>query len=103
MSDPKNPTPAKQMVALSPLHDNLLLEPIPAADRSGGGIIIPEAHIKPLNQGKVVDKGPLVSERIELGDIMFFPLHSEHRLDYAGKKFIVVTESACLGCIRKVK
>lgn len=89
-------------VNLSPLHDNILLEEIPGVDKIGA-IIVPEAHVKPLNQGKVVDKGPLVSERIKLDDIVFYPLHSEHRLNYGGKKYIVVTESVCLGLIRKVE
>lgn len=90
-------------VNLSPLHDNILLEELDPI-KAYGNIIVPEAHQKKLNQGRVVDCGPLVSpERIKLGDILFFPQHVEHRLDYGGKKFIVVTESNCLGLIRKVE
>lgn len=89
-------------VNLSPLHDNILLEELEPI-KAYGAIIVPEAHQRKLNQGKVVDKGPMVSERIELGDILFFPQHVEHRLDYSGKKFIVVTESNCLGVIRKIE
>jgi co-chaperonin GroES (HSP10) len=91
-----------QTVDLSPLQNNLLLEPVPATDKIGM-IIIPEAHQRPLNQGVVADKGPLATSAIEIGDIVFFGLHSESRLDYGGKKYIIVAEEACLGRIRKTK
>lgn len=84
-------------------HENILLEEIPASGVSGGGIIIPTAHQTPVNQGKVVDKGPNVSDAIKMGDILFYPPHAEAKLNYKGNKFIIVAESACLGAIREIK
>jgi len=88
---------------LTPFHDNILLTEIPANERTESGLIIPEAHRTPVNQGKVVDKGPNVSDNIQLGDILFFPLHSESRMNYKGNKFIIVPEASCLGAIRELK
>jgi co-chaperonin GroES (HSP10) len=84
-------------------HENILLEPIAAASSSSGGIIIPEAFKQIVNQGRVIDKGPQASDNIVMGDILFYPPHSEAKLDYKGNKYIVVAESACLGAIREVK
>jgi co-chaperonin GroES (HSP10) len=91
---------------LIPWGTNILLEELPKVSQRGR-ILIPEAHQVKLNQGKVVDKGPLCSENIVVGDILFFPFHSEHRLSLANPDvekddylFIVVPEEAVLGCIK---
>lgn len=98
MSDEIKPQP----VDLAPLQNNLLLEECAANDKIGM-IIIPEAHQRKLNQGIVAEKGPLCTSAIELGDVVFFTQHSEHRLDYGGKKYIAVGEEACIGRIRRTK
>lgn len=86
---------------LSPFTDYVLLKEIPAASVIGG-IIVPEAHRAKLNQGEVVDKGPQVSDKVRVGQILFFPLHSEHRLEWKGNKFIIVQEGNCLGAIEEI-
>jgi len=89
----------KKSAELLPLYDNLIMEECAPISKIGH-IIVPEAHQKILNQGRVVDRGPLVTEAIQLGDIVFFTQHSESRLAFRGKKFIIAAESACLGIIR---
>lgn len=86
-----------------PFFDQVLMEELPTNNTSTGGIIIPEAHVTKVNQGRVVDKGPLASATIKNGDILFFPLHSEARLVLADRKFILCSESQCLGAIREIK
>lgn len=86
---------------INPFHDNILLEEIAPNEKTGGGIIIPTAHQTKVNQGIVVDKGPDVSDKVKIGDVLFFPLHSESRMEFMGHKFILVTETACLGAIRE--
>lgn len=89
------------MAELKPFHENLLLE-VEAPKEKIGSIIVPEAHRSKLNQGKVVDKGPQCSDNVQLGDIVFFPLHSESRLTLDnGQSFVIVPESQCLGSLRK--
>ncbi len=86
---------------LSPFHNFVLLKEIPTAGVIGS-IIIPDAHRAKLNQGEVVDKGPLVSDLIQNGQILFFPLHSEHRLEWKGNKFILIAEDQVLGSISEI-
>lgn len=88
-------------VNLCPLGENLLLEPQAAAEKVGA-IFIPEAVRPLLTQGKVIDRGPMVSDRINLGDTVFFPMHAEHRLAYGDKKYIVVPESGCIAIVKPV-
>ncbi len=95
-------TNIKQKQALHPFHNNILLTEIEGASKTEGGILIPEAYKVKLSQGTVVDKGPDVTDQVKLGDILFFPFHTESRLDYKGNKFIVVSEAQVLGAIRPV-
>lgn len=101
----KNQPPKRNNMSkanLSPLHDNLLLEPQQAAEKIGS-IIVPE-NVRPLlTQGKVLDKGPLVSDKIALGDTVFFPMHAENRLAYGDKKYIIVAESGCIAIVQPIK
>lgn len=89
-------------VNLAPLGENLLLKPQLASEKIGS-IIVPEAVRPLLTQGEVLDRGPLVSDKIELGDVVFFPMHAEHRLNYGDQKYIIVAESACIGMVRKTE
>lgn len=92
--------------ALQVFHSNILLEEIDAKKTIdiGGGVdlLVPDKYQTKLNQGRVLDKGPTVSESIQTGSILFFGLHAEHRLDYRGKKYIVVDESQVLGAIQEM-
>lgn len=92
----------KGIAKITPFHDNIMLEAIAPTGKSDGGIIIPEAHQTPVNQGRVVDKGPMVSDNVKMGSILFFPLHSESRLKYKGNSYILVKESAVLGAIEEI-
>lgn len=85
---------------LSPLHDNMLCEEMLGPDKHGA-IIVPEAHRTILNQGRVLEKGPHCSDVVDIGDVVFFPQHTENRtgaLD--GKKYLLIAESNCLGKIK---
>lgn len=106
MSEETTPatTPKVQLI---PLLDNLVLQPCKRVDKVRG-FHVPEAHQKELNQGIVLDKGPLCSvgedaNTIQLGDIVFFTQHSESRLAFREQGFIIVPESQCLGIIRGAK
>lgn len=94
-------TPAAKTY-LIPFGEQLVLKELPPIERIGT-IIVPEAHQRTLNQGKVLDKGPMCSADIKEGDIVFFTMHSDHRLKWEGIQLIIVAESACLGKITKDK
>lgn len=87
--------------SLIPFHSNILLEPVGPREVSEGGIIIPPVAQSIVNQGKVLEKGPDCSDKIKVGDVVFFPLHVEHRLNLSKEnKFIVIDEANVLGLIR---
>ena len=102
MSDtPKIQTRLAKTANLLPHGENLLLSEPESTSVTGGGIIIPEAHRTKVNQGKVLELGPLADDKIHVNDVVFFPLHSESRIEFGGQKFIIVPSSSVLGIIRR--
>lgn len=88
-------------VDLKPLQNNLLVEPSEAAQKIGS-IFVPEAHQRKMYQGKVLEKGPLCSDAINVGEVVCYSMHSESPLNYGGKSYIFVPEENCLGKITPV-
>jgi co-chaperonin GroES (HSP10) len=74
-----------------PIGHFMLLVPKFAAERTSGGLIIPEAARAHLTQGTVVKKGSLV-ENFDLGDEVIFTQHSEIRLEIDGRPYILVED-----------
>lgn len=93
------------MLNLTPFRDYLILEPLDAKTTAPGGlIIIPEAHQQKIApQGKVLDMGPDCTCDIQIGDIVFFTLHSEYRATFKGKDYIFVPESNLIGSITETE
>lgn len=88
-------------LALNPLGDYIVMDEIAPPDQTDGGIIVPEAHKRPLNQGRVIDKGPLVSDRIKpnIEQVCIFSLHSESRTTFCGRRLIFVQEANVIATI----
>jgi len=81
---------------LHPKGTMLLLQAMEEASISKGGIIIPEAHRKQMNQGIVVELGPQASPDWKEGEIVIFPLHSEYRIDQDDTLYLLVEEGQIL-------
>lgn len=80
----------------TPTFDNLILLPDEEAEKSAGGIIIPDAAKRPLTQGTVIKKGELCSTKIEIGDSVIFGLHTDSAIRIDGQLFLVLKEENIL-------
>lgn len=60
-----------------------MLEPELEPEKTDGGIVIPEQVRKYLNEGKILKKGPNVSEHLQKGMYVVFDSSSEYRLELA--------------------
>lgn len=89
----------------TPLSDFVLLQPTEAADKTKGGILLPDAAKERPREGTVVAVGPgrrlelgyLVEPSVKKGDVVLFGAFagSEVRLD--NKDYRVIRESEILG------
>ena len=70
------------------------LEALEESSTSQGGIIIPSQYRHKVNQGIIVAFGPEVPGysdcQLELGEIVVFPQHAEHRLKFKDKEYIYI-------------
>ncbi len=80
-----------------PYADYLMLKPEQEAEKSEGGIIIPEQARKYLNEGKVLKVGPQVDTLISPGLFVTFEAASEYRLDLGnGNVVFVIKENSII-------
>lgn len=75
-----------------PTFDRVIVVPFEEGERSSGGIIIPEAAKRVLNQGEVLKVG-IACSFAKVGMFVIFELHTESRITIDGVTFFVLNES----------
>ncbi len=83
-------------VNVKPLADRVLVEPLPAENKTASGIIIPDtAKEKPV-KGTVVAAGPgKVDEpmTVKVGDMVLYGKYAGTELAVDGKDYLIMRES----------
>jgi len=91
-------------MAIKPLDDRVLIEPIEAEEKTAGGIVLPDtAKEKPM-RGKVVAAGPGAllenGKRGEMvvkkGDEVIYGKYSGTEIKVKGKEYVIVRASELL-------
>jgi chaperonin GroES len=94
-----------------PLQDRVLIEPMEQAERSKGGVIIPDtAKEKPV-EGRVVAVGPGARDEsgrlqpldIKVGDIVLYGKWSGTEVKVDGEDLLIVKEADVMGVIENIK
>ena len=94
-----------------PLQDRVLIEPMEQAERSKGGVIIPDtAKEKPV-EGRVVAVGPGARDEsgrlqpldIKVGDIVLYGKWSGTEVKVDGEDLLIVKEADVMGVIENTK
>jgi chaperonin GroES len=87
--------------------DRILVQPLPQAEVSPGGIFIPDSAQQPQMYGKVISAGagklnkdgsreePLVKE----GDVVLYPLYTGQDIIIDGVPYIVFRENHIIGVV----
>lgn len=74
-----------------PLGASFICEPIVSAEKTQGGIIIPEQCRNPLDQGKIVAVGDGLIESEWLGKTVMWTKHSESKLKIDDLNLVIVS------------
>lgn len=85
---------------LNPQTEYFMLEEM-EAEKQVGLIIIPDSAQNKLNQGRLVSCGPDCIEPPTIGTICVFPFHSDYKVTYKKKTYILVKQSDLLATITK--
>ena len=94
---------------LNPMWDRLLVERLPAEEKTKGGIIIPEAAKDPPLEGYVVARGEgrlcpdgrVIPLRIAVGDRVLFGRYSGTEVEMGGKAYRMLREDDVIGWYSK--
>lgn len=83
-------------VKVKPLHDRVIVKPAERAEKTAGGIIIPDTAQEKPQQGEVVAVGngkvdePLT---VKVGDTVLFGKYGGTEIEIEGDKYLLLRES----------
>ena len=90
-----------------PLHDRVLVRRIEAAEKTAGGIIIPdtakekpqEGEVVALGTGKRDDDGKLIEFTVKKGDKVLISKYGGTEIKVDGESYLIMREDDILGII----
>jgi chaperonin GroES len=94
-------------MAFRPLHDRVLVRRIEAAEKTAGGIIIPETAKEKPQEGEVVsvgtgtrlEDGTIMPLDVKAGDKILFGKWSGTEVKLDGEDLLIMKESDLLGIL----
>ena len=94
-------------MAFRPLHDRVLVRRIEAAEKTAGGIIIPETAKEKPQEGEVVsvgtgtrlEDGTIVPLDVKAGDKILFGKWSGTEVKLDGEDLLIMKESDIMGIV----
>jgi len=93
---------------LKPLHDRIMVERVEEAEKTKGGIIIPDSAKEKPAEGKVIavgdgkrgDDGKLIPLQVKKGDRILFGKYSGTEVKIDGDEYLIMREDDVLGIIQ---
>ena len=94
-------------MSVKPLADRVLVEALEAAEKTAGGLYIPDnAKEKPqkgkiiaVGPGKASDNGTIVKPEVKVGDTVLYGKYSGTEVSVDGKDFLIMRESDLLAVL----
>ena len=94
-------------MAIRPLHDRVLVEPLTAEEKTAGGIIIPDTAQEKPQEGKIVavgngarnDDGSTQPMDVKKGDKILYGKWSGTEVKLDGKELLIMKESDIMAII----
>ena len=83
-------------VNVTPLHDRVIVKPVEKAEKTAGGIIIPDTAQDKPQQGEVVAVGNGRKDEpmtVKVGDIVLFGKYGGTEIELDGDKLLLLKES----------
>jgi len=94
-------------MAIRPLDDRVVVEPVEAEERTEGGIVLPDtAREKPqkgkivaVGEGKLLDSGNRAPVAVKKGDTVLYAKYGGTEVTVDGKELMIMKESDILAKI----
>lgn len=88
--------PTKGIGLIKPIHDKVLIDPMPVENKTASGIIIPDTSKEKPVCGKVIAVGPGKKDEsmtVMVGDIVLYKKNSGMETSIDGKEYLIMSES----------
>ncbi len=93
---------------LKPLGDKVIVEVLGAADKTAGGLYLPdsaqekpqEAKVLAVGSGKVLPNGKTIPPEIKTGDKVLFGKYSGSEIKLDGKELLIINQDDVLAVIK---
>jgi chaperonin GroES len=90
-----------------PLNDKIVIERLPAEDKTAGGIVLPDTakekpkqgKVKALGDGKLLESGKRAAFQVKEGDRVLFTSYAGTEVNVDGKELLIMTEEDILAVI----
>ncbi len=94
-------------MAIRPLDDRVVVEPLEAEEKTEGGIVLPDtAKEKPtkgkiisVGEGKLLDNGSRAKILVKKGDQVLYGKYAGSEITVGGKEYLILRESDILAKI----
>jgi chaperonin GroES len=96
-------------VDIKPLRDQVVIEPAEQADKSAGGVILPdtvkeksqEGNVIAIGPGKKTDKGEIIKSDLKVGDRVIYRKYSGSDVKMNGKDYVILEEKDVLATVNR--
>ena len=94
-------------MALTPLHDRVLVKRVESDEKTSGGLIIPDSAKEKPAEGEVIavgagarkDNGELITPAVNAGDKVLFGKWSGTEVTVDGQELLMMKESDIMGIL----
>ena len=94
-------------MSIKPLADRVVVQPLEAAEKTAGGLYIPDNAKEKPQKGKVVaagpgkasDNGTLIKPEVKVGDTVLYGKYSGTEVQVDGKDLLIMRESDILAIV----
>ena len=95
---------------LKPLGDRVVVEHVEQADKSAGGVFLPdtakekpqEGKVLAIGSGRTLDNGTKVPMEVKVGDRILYSKYSGSEVKMDGKEYLIISEKDVLGIVQGV-
>ena len=83
-------------MAIRPLDDRIVVQPLEAETKSAGGIVLPGTVVA-VGVGRLTDGGSRVALTVKVGDQVLYGKYAGTEIKYQGDELKILRESEVLG------
>jgi chaperonin GroES len=89
---------------LKPLGDRLVVEHVEQAEKTAGGVFLPdtakekpqEGHVLAVGSGRTLDNGNKLTMDVKVGDKIIYSKYSGSEIKVEGKDYLIISEKDVL-------